>query len=47
MARTYPDAGLKETFVFFKHEDEGKGPKLARSFSSWQGMKRALGAPNL
>ena len=27
----------KETFVFFKHEDEGTGPKLAAQFLSWRG----------
>jgi uncharacterized protein YecE (DUF72 family) len=26
------DQGWKETFVFFKHEDEGTGPKLAAQF---------------
>lgn len=27
----------KQTFVFFKHEDEGTGPRLARDFISWAG----------
>jgi uncharacterized protein YecE (DUF72 family) len=26
-------AGWKEAFVFFKHEDEGTGPRLAKSFT--------------
>lgn len=26
------DAGWRETFVFFKHEDDGEGPRLARRF---------------
>jgi uncharacterized protein YecE (DUF72 family) len=27
----------KETFVFFKHEDEGTGPKLAARFVALEG----------
>ena len=25
-------AGWREAFVFFKHEDEGKGPQMAKRF---------------
>jgi uncharacterized protein YecE (DUF72 family) len=28
------DSGWKETFCFFKHEDEGTGPRLAKDFES-------------
>jgi uncharacterized protein YecE (DUF72 family) len=31
------DQGWKETFVFFKHEDEGTGPRLARRFLEMAG----------
>jgi uncharacterized protein YecE (DUF72 family) len=26
------DQGWKDAFVFFKHEDEGKGPQMAKRF---------------
>ena len=26
------EQGWKDAFVFFKHEDEGKGPQMARRF---------------
>ena len=26
------DSGAREAFVFFRHEDSGKGPELARRF---------------
>lgn len=31
-ARRIRDAGWRETFVFFKHEDAGKGPRMAKRF---------------
>ena len=31
-AKQISDAGWKRTFVFFKHEDEGAGPKMAEQF---------------
>jgi uncharacterized protein YecE (DUF72 family) len=31
-AARIPQLGWREVFVFFKHEDEGKGPLLARDF---------------
>jgi uncharacterized protein YecE (DUF72 family) len=30
----------RETFVFFKHEDEGRGPQLAARFISMTGGTR-------
>ena len=32
-AARIPTLGWDEVFVFFKHEDEGKGPLLARDFA--------------
>jgi hypothetical protein len=26
------DQGWRDAFVFFKHEDEGKGPQMAKRF---------------
>ena len=31
-ARRLQSAGLERAFVFFKHEDEGAGPKMAAGF---------------
>ena len=31
-ARIVAEARWRDTFVYFKHEDEGKGPEFARAF---------------
>ena len=36
-ARSHPSQTWSEAFVFFKHEDEGKGPKLAARFIELDG----------
>jgi uncharacterized protein YecE (DUF72 family) len=39
------DQNWQETFLFFKHEDAGTGPKLAAQFLELAGKQRKEGGP--